>query len=76
MEENTELQAYLSELNRGLEKLEVRFKTGNTVVDTLLNMKYHEAVREPDSRRGKDEQQFRPADAVIFFMEIPHDPFQ
>ncbi len=45
-EGNGELQAYLSEMNRSLEKLEVRFKTGNTVVDTLLNMKYHEAVRD------------------------------
>ena len=45
-EGNGELEEYLSELNRGLEKLEVRFKTGNTVVDTLLNMKYHEAVRD------------------------------
>ena len=33
-------------MNRSLEKLEVRFKTGNTVADTLLNMKYHEAVRD------------------------------
>ncbi len=56
MEENTELQAYLSELNRGLEKLEVRFKTGNTVVDTLLNMKYHEAVRDvPDLKMDADK---------------------
>ncbi len=46
VEENAELQAYLSEMNRSLEKLEVRFKTGNTVADTLLNMKYHEAVRD------------------------------
>ncbi len=45
-EGNRELQEYLSELNKGLEKLEVRFRTGNTVVDTLLNMKYHEAVRD------------------------------
>ena len=45
-EGNGELQAYLSEMNRSLEKLEVRFKTGNTVVDTLLNMKYHEAARD------------------------------
>lgn len=45
-EGNGELQAYLSEMNRSLEKLEIRFKTGNTVVDTLLNMKYHEAVRD------------------------------
>ena len=44
-----ELQEYLSGLDRGLEKLEVRFRTGNMVVDTLLNMKYHEAVRDvPD----------------------------
>ena len=50
-----ELQEYLSELNRGLEKLEVRFRTGNTVADTLLNMKYHEAVRDmPDLRMDAD----------------------
>ena len=29
-----------------MERLDVRFKTGNTVVDTLLNMKYHEAERD------------------------------
>ena len=51
-----ELQEYLSELNKGLEKLEVRFRTGNTVVDTLLNMKYHEAVRGmPDLRMDADK---------------------
>lgn len=54
-EENGELQAYLSELNRTFERLEVRFKTGNTVVDTLLNMKYYEAVREvPGLRMDAD----------------------
>ena len=54
-ERNGELEEYLSELNRGLEKLEVRFKTGNTVVDTLLNMKYHEAVRDvPDLKMDAD----------------------
>ena len=37
-----ELQAYLEELNRTMDRLEFQFKTGNTVVDTLLNMKYHE----------------------------------
>lgn len=46
VEENGELHAYLSELNRSFERLEVRFKTGNTVADTLLNMKYHEAARD------------------------------
>ena len=51
-----ELQEYLSELNKGLEKLEVRFRTGNKVVDTLLNMKYHEAVRGmPDLRMDADK---------------------
>ena len=55
-EGNGELQEYLSELNKGLEKLEVRFRTGNTVVDTLLNMKYHEAVRDvPDLRMDADK---------------------
>ena len=51
-----ELQEYLSELNRGLKKLEVRFRTGNTVVDILLNMKYYEAVRDmPDLRMYADK---------------------
>lgn len=58
-EENGELQAYLSELNQTLEKLEVRFKTGNTVVDTLLNMKYHEALREvPELQMDADQLLF------------------
>ncbi len=58
-EGNGELQEYLSELNRGLEKLEVRFRTGNTVVDTLLNMKYHEAVRDvPGLRMDADRLLF------------------
>ena len=46
-----ELQPYLSELNQNFDNLEFQFKTGNTVVDTLLNMKYHEAIRIiPDIR--------------------------
>ncbi len=43
--DETELQIYLSEINKGFEQLEFRFRTGNTVADVLLNMKYHEAVR-------------------------------
>lgn len=43
--ENTDLQIYLSELNQTMDRLEFQFKTGNAVVDTLLTMKYHEAVR-------------------------------
>ena len=54
-----ELQDYLSELNRSLEKLEVQFKTGNTVADTLLNMKYHEAVRDvPGLKMDADKLMF------------------
>lgn len=40
------LQSYAEELNQTLDRLEFRFKTGNPVADTLLNMKYHEAKRE------------------------------
>lgn len=55
MEEKEELQIYLSELNRTFDTLEVRFSTGNTIVDTLLNMKYHEALREvPDLHLDAD----------------------
>ena len=47
--ENGELQAYLAGLSQTMEGLELQFNTGNTVVDALLNMKYHEAVRRiPD----------------------------
>ena len=50
------LQAYLEELSRTMDRLEFRFKTGNMVVDTLLNMKYHEAVRGmPDLRMDADK---------------------
>lgn len=57
--ENAELQAYLSELNQTMDRLEMKFKTGNTVVDTLLNMKYHEAVRTiPDLRMEADRLLF------------------
>ena len=40
-----ELQTYLEELNQTMDRLEFQFKTGNTVVDTLLNMKYHEMTQ-------------------------------
>ena len=42
---NDELQKYLAELNQTMDKLEFQYKTGNTVVDILLNMKYHELTR-------------------------------
>lgn len=43
--ENAELKTYLNELNQTMDRLEMKFRTGNTVVDTLLNMKYHEITR-------------------------------
>ncbi|MDE6388542.1 MAG: GHKL domain-containing protein [Lachnospiraceae bacterium] len=54
-----ELQAYLEELNQTMSRLEFRFKTGNTVVDTLLNMKYHEITNTvPDLRMDVEGLQF------------------
>lgn len=53
------LQAYLEELSRTMDRLEFRFKTGNTVVDTLLNMKYHEITKAvPDLRMDVEGLQF------------------
>lgn len=42
---NEELQNYLSELNQTMDRLDFQYKTGNSVVDILLNMKYHELTR-------------------------------
>ncbi|MCH5269623.1 MAG: GHKL domain-containing protein [Lachnospiraceae bacterium] len=57
--ENTELHAYLSELNQTFDRLEIRFKTGNTVVDTLLGMKYHDIMRTiPDLQLSADKLLF------------------
>lgn len=54
-----ELQAYLEELNQTMDRLEFRFKTGNTVVDTLLNMKYHEITHAvPDLRMDVEGLKF------------------
>lgn len=50
-EENMELQTYLSELHQTMDRLDMEFRTGNAVADTLLNMKYHEALSAlPDIR--------------------------
>ncbi|RKJ45993.1 ATP-binding protein, partial [bacterium 1XD42-8] len=54
-----ELQAYLEELNQTMDRLEFRFKMGNTVMDTLLNMKYHEIIRTvPDLQMDVEGLQF------------------
>lgn len=39
---DAELQKYLAEFQRTFEQLDFRYQTGNAVIDTLLNMKYHE----------------------------------
>lgn len=62
-EEKAELAAYLSELNRSFDKLELRFQTGNAVADALLSMKYHEINRLfsadiTDGRQGGGEDGF------------------
>lgn len=43
--EDKDLQEYLKELHQTMDRLEMQFKTGNTVADTLINMKYHEALK-------------------------------
>lgn len=51
--------AYLAELNKSFEKLELRFRTGNAVADALLNMKYHEAVQKiPELKFDADDLLF------------------
>ena len=66
-EEKAELAAYLSELNRSFDKLELRFQTGNAVADALLSMKYHEINRlfsadAADRRQGGGQNGFEPED--------------
>lgn len=40
-----ELKQYLLEIDQTMDQMELKFRTGNAVVDALLNMKYHEIVR-------------------------------
>ncbi len=70
MEEKGELQEYLADLNQTFDRLDMRFRTGNTVADTLLNMKYHEAVRlVPDLEMDADKLVF-PQDLKIHSYDI------
>lgn len=51
-----ELYHYLAGFNQTMSGLEYRFHTGNTVVDALLNMKYHEIMLSmPDLKLETDE---------------------
>ena len=63
--EKEELDAYLTELNRTLDKLELHYRTGNAVADTLLNMKYHEIQRMMPECRLDAEQLIFPAGLMI-----------
>ena len=70
MEEKGELQEYLADLNQTFDRLDMRFRTGNSVADTLLNMKYHEAVRVvPDLEMDVDKLGF-PQDLKIHSYDI------
>ena len=70
MEEKGELQEYLADLNQTFDRLDMRFRTGNTVADTLLNMKYHEAMRlVPDLEMDTDRLVF-PQDLKIHSYDI------
>lgn len=68
--ENEELQAYLSELNNTFDSLDFRFKTGNSVIDTLLNMKYHEALRIIPDLQVDVKQLLLPCDLDIQSYDI------
>lgn len=68
--ENEELQAYLLELNQTFDSLDFRFKTGNSVIDTLLNMKYHEALRLVPDLQMDVKKFFLPCDLAIQSYDI------
>lgn len=68
--ENEEMQAYLSELNQTFDCLDFRFKTGNSVIDTLLNMKYHEALRIVPDLQIDIKKLLLPSDLVIQSYDI------
>ncbi len=68
--ENQELQAYLSELNQTFDSLDFCFKTGNSVIDTLLNMKYHEALRIVPDLQFDVKKLLLPSDLVIQSYDI------
>lgn len=66
----TELQSYLFGLQESMEKLDIRFRTGNVVADTILSMKYHEAVQTlPDLKIDVDNLLF-PKDLKIQSYDI------
>ena len=63
--ENTEIKEYLAEVEQTMEELELRFHTGSTVADTILTMKYHEAVRQLPDLEIETEQLVFPKELQI-----------
>lgn len=68
--EKEELQEYLLELNHTMDRLEFHFKTGNAVVDTLLNMKYHEIKSEIPTFRMDADRLLFPSGMAIHSYDI------
>lgn len=63
--QDSELESYLGELMRTMEGMESRFETGSRVADILLNMKYHEAVRDMPKLRMETEALSFPGGLLI-----------
>lgn len=70
LEEKGELQEYLADLNQTFDRLDMRFCTGNMVADTLLNMKYHEAVRLMPTLEMDTDKLVFPQDLKIHSYDI------
>ena len=69
-ERKGELDMYLSQLDRRVEDLEPRFKTGNSVADILLNMKYNEAIETIPELNMNAERLFLPETLLIQAYDI------
>ena len=67
---NEELRDYLSGLSQTLDRLEFHFKTGNAVVDTLLNTKYHEIMRTMPGLQFHADQLLFPEKLMIQSYDI------
>ena len=56
---NEELQNYLAQLNQTMDSMDSYYRTGNSVVDILLNMKKHELIHSiPDIQLNADRLLF------------------
>lgn len=63
--EDEQFEVYLSDLNRSMDRLDFAFQTGNGVADILLDMKYHDIVRDiPDFTMDAEGLLFPPNMAV------------